>query len=155
MHHLFICVFVIIYFHKVVTLATPRRTPRSLQWSTVFSFSLFFLSLLSSPRTRLQYAMSIPHSTQYNLEHALNYFLINASSISIPFIFESLNAICGNTGPGPMQRHIHLNQLGLAHATDSLCGNRYCRWAHMQGIPPLRSLFHLRPRSSLPPRRAL
>jgi hypothetical protein len=36
--------------------------------------------------------------------------------------------------------------------SNSLCGNRHCRWAHMQGISPLRSLFHLRPRSFLSPK---
>jgi len=48
---------------------------------------------------------------------------------------------------------LSLSEVKAAHAAGSLCGNTHCGRAHMQSIPQLRSLFHLRPRPAVPARR--
>jgi hypothetical protein len=132
---------------------TCHPPPHPTLSSMVYSFLFFFIFYHCYYPRAPDYSMQCLYLIRNNTNSSMLSITFNKCIFHLYHIFESLNALCGNTGPGPMQRHIHLN--GLVHATDSLCGNRHCRWAHMQGIPPLRSLFHLRPRSPLPPRRAL
>ena len=68
MRQFFICVLLLFIFLQNCHTHLP---PLHSLW-----FSLCFLHfiIVIIPRTKLQYAMSISYSTQYNLEHTLCYF---------------------------------------------------------------------------------
>jgi hypothetical protein len=150
----FLCVLLLFIFPKFVTHLPPQL---SLQWFVVSFFRSFLYHLLLFSHTRLQYAIvnTLFDTIQTRTRSLL---LFNKCTFSI-FVFMrereagQVSAIPARCSAGTFTSGPPNTDLG--HAADSLCGNRHCRWAHMQGIPPLRSLFHLRPRSSSPPRRAL
>ena len=163
--------FVIYYLFSPLAVSCPRSLSFSLiDYDITFVwglYSFFFLYHCYYPRTMLPKEMLIPYWTQY--EVALCY---NLEYIS--FSHPSLGASLKGRGqqPGQPARYqvcfrqmangsdaiqvnldLSLSEAKAAHAADSLCSNTHCGRAHMQSIPQFRSLFHLRPRPALPPRR--
>ena len=151
-----------------ISLQVVTRLPPTLSLvvcsSLTFSFPLFIIRYYpahGAPDYSMQCLYLIRHNTNSNT------FSATFSNKCIYFLSHCLCFRAFKSGdegqhaaiPARRCRGAHLllaqHRDGFGHATASLCGNRHCRWAHMQGIPPLRSLFHFCPRSSSPPRRAL
>jgi len=132
-------------------------------------YSFFFLYHCYYQRTMLPKAMLIPYWTQYEVALCYNLEYISFSHPSQSgSVFEGSGSGGNNrdnrpgikgcpcvpaNGSDAISLDLSLSEAKAAHAADSLCGNTHCRRAHMQSIPQFRSLFHLRPQPTLPPRR--
>jgi hypothetical protein len=159
--HLMICSFLFFFFIIVVFIPRPNY---SMQCHVYTVYTLLYSNFFGNLRNKL---LSVPSTWALArlpflpTAQDFSFLTIQTQARSLlplnKYIFSISNPMSVKYGgnmrqyrPGPDAAA----RSGMQQFSPSLRQTRHCRWAHMQGIS-LRSLFHLRPRPSLPPRRAL